>query len=621
MASKKDLKLIHTIMKKKSMTSKEVEEIYAVSNKTARKMIALLNEEIKLYGAKFESKPGKGYKLTIEQQDKFEEFIKKNQQADVMTVEDRPEVLIRMFTETEEYLKAETLADQLYVSPQIISKALKKAENYLNNFGLYIERRPHYGMRLAGSEYDIRRCLATLENDKEFSTADQKLEDTMRAIFQKNNVKMSEAALRSFLETIQVALRRIERGIYVEFDQNKLSLSTQKMVEENLVTAEECIKVLKDIYQLDFPVSEKYYTALNIADKKYYEKNVNLLIDEEVNALVTEILESIYETYQLDLRQDLEFYMMLAKHLIPLKVRLQYGTMIKNPILKEVKSEYPFALSIAKGLNHIIEKYYGKKLSEDELGYIALAIQLTMDKKKKGKNNKKNILLVCASGNVFSRFFKYRFKEMFEDCINEAYTCDYPDLKAYDFRNIDYVFSTVPLDLPIPVPAFQVDYYPDESEMGNIRTVLEQPENMIEKYFSEELFLSGLEMTSKENVIREMCSHVQDIRHVSEEFYDLVMKREKLLQTAMGNLVAVPHPYRSITDHTMICTAILKKPIYWNETEKVQVIFMISVSQNDMKDIESFYEEFFKVALSKKNIEQLINNPTYDELIQIIRNN
>ena len=620
MASKKDLKLIHTIIKKKSMTSKEVEEIYAVSNKTARKMIALLNEEIRTHGARFESKPGKGYTLIVEEQEKLEAFIKENQQADLTSVENRPEVLIRKFTETEDYLKIETLAEQLYMSPQIISKALKKAENYLNSFGLHIERRPHYGMKLTGREYDIRRCLATLANDKEFSSADQRMEEAVRAIFRKNDVKMSEVALRSFLETLQVALGRIEKGIYVEFDQTKLSLSTQQLLNDNLQIAEECITALEEIYRIELPEDETYYTALNIADKKYYERNINLLIDEEVNTVVTEILESIYETYQLDFRKDLEFYMMLVKHLIPLKVRLQYGTMIKNPILQEVKSEYPFALSIAKGLNHIIEKYYGKELSEDELSYIALAIQLAMDKKKKEKNNKKNILLVCASGNVFSRFFKYRFKELFKDCINEAYTCDYPDLKEYDFGDIDYVFSTVPVDLSIPVPAFQVDYYPDEAEMDNIRTVLEKPENVIERYFSEELFLPEVEVSSKEDVIRQLCERIQNVRNIPDEFYDLVMKREKLLQTAMGDLVAVPHPYRTVTDHTLISVAILKKPIYWNETDKVQVVFMVSVSQNDLEDIENFYAEFFKVALSKKNIERLISNPTYDELIQIIRN-
>lgn len=148
--------------------------------------------------------------------------------------------------------------------------------------------------------------------------------------------------------------------------------------------------------------------------------------------------------------------MMLVKHLIPLRVRLNYGTMLKNPILQEVKNEYPFALSIASGLNHIMKKYYDKQLSEDELSYIAIAIQLAIEKQTKNNQNKKNILLVCASGNVFSRFFKYRFQEMFKDCIDQAFTCDYPDLADYDFRSIDYVFSTVPIDLVLPVPTFQV---------------------------------------------------------------------------------------------------------------------------------------------------------------------
>ena len=127
MTSKKDLKLIHTMMKKKSMTSKEIEKIFAVSNKTARKMIALLNDEIKKHGAEFESKPGKGYSLVVYEPDTFDKFLENNQCVNTADIQNRPEFLIQIFIDTEDYLKLDDLADMLYVSPQIVSKALKKA--------------------------------------------------------------------------------------------------------------------------------------------------------------------------------------------------------------------------------------------------------------------------------------------------------------------------------------------------------------------------------------------------------------------------------------------------------------------------------------------------------------
>ncbi len=369
---------------------------------------------------------------------------------------------------------------------------------------------------------------------------------------------------------------------------------------------------------VSFPQSEIMGIALNIAGKKYYESSRNFVISQEIHDLVTEIFDSIYETYRIDFRNNLELYMMLVKHLIPLSLRLRHGNMIKNPILDEVMVEYPFTFSIASGINYLFEKYYAKRLSKDELGYIAIVFQLGIERNKKQENNKRNIVLVCTSGNVFSRFFKFRFQENFKDWIGEANTCDYQDLGEYDFSGVDCVFSTVPVDIELPVPVYQVDYYPDEEEIDNIRKVLKKSGNILEKYFSEQLFTADMEAADKTEVIRQMCDRIREVKHVPEEFYELVMKRESLLQTAMGWRVAVPHPYRSVTEETIISVAVLNKPIVWNDSDKVQVIFLIAVSDKDKVNLEKFYEEFFKLALTKENIVRLIKEPTYVNLIHIL---
>ena len=109
----------------------------------------------------------------------------------------------------------------LYVSPQIVSKALKKAEEYMEAFDLSIERRPHYGMRLAGREYDIRRCLSTLSGENEYIIISDVLRNIVKQIFQKYDIKMSEMALTSFLMSVQIMIDRVQRQKFVELDLEK----------------------------------------------------------------------------------------------------------------------------------------------------------------------------------------------------------------------------------------------------------------------------------------------------------------------------------------------------------------------------------------------------------------
>ncbi len=618
MVAKKEFKILRKMLQKSCITSKELEDTLGVSNKTTRKLISQLNDEIKIYGAEIEAKPGKGYSLTIKDEKSFSFFVSRYTKNVGTDLEGRTEFLVKLFIESSDYVKIENLAEMLFVSNKVISKSIKKAEEILNSFNLYLERRPHYGIRLVANEYDIRRCLLSFESENDFGEINSRIAAIVDSVFIKNKIKMSETALSTFLSCLQISVERIKKGRIIEPDKLLFNFLSDSIFQENLCAAEECAKLIEEEFNIRFTKGEIYYIALHISDKKYYEnKKDNIVIDEEISKLVTDILKNIYDTYGLDFRGDLDIYMLLVNHLIPLRLRLQHGNMIKNPILQEVNEKYKFALSIASGLNPIIEQYFHKRISEDELSYIAIAIEFAIEKHKKNVNNKKNILLVCASGNVFARFFKYHFQELFKDCIEHAYSCDYADLFNYDFSNVDYVFSTVPIDIKLPVSIYQVEYFLDENVVDSIKTILTHPTGRLAQYFSNQLFMTGIYAKSKQEVIKIMCDYIAKVENVPPDFYNLVMKREHMLHTALGNQVAIPHPYRTITENSFVCVCILAESVHWN-TEKVRVVFLVSIARNSKDNLEKFYNDLFKLALTRKNIDDLIKEPTFDNFIRLI---
>lgn len=614
----KEDKIIKKLLQQPSVTSKEFEDVLNVSNKTARKMILQTNFELQLHGAEIVSKPGKGYHLTITDEKAFYSFINNHVDKFAVDLEGRSKLIVIFFIENTSYIKIEDLADMLYTSRNVVSKSIKKAELILNNFNLHFERRPHFGIRLVGSEYDIRRCLLFLENEKDFLTIKSQISKVVNYVFIKHKIKMSDTALASFLLYLQISVERIKEGKFVEFSKLEFDFFSENLLRDNLEAANECVELLEKEFDISFMQDEVHNIALQIADKKYYESNnENIIVDEEISRLVTDILKNIFSTYGLDFRKDLDIYMMLVKHLIPLRLRILGGNMIKNPILKEVKEKYRFALSISAGLNPIIEQYFHKRLSEDELSYIALAIELVFEKQIASEKNKKNILLVCSSDNVCACFFKYRFEELFRECIESSQICDYADLINYDFSNIDYVFSTVPIHIKLPVSIFQVEYFLDEIMVNNIKTILTRTEGRITKYFSDQLFLSNIKAKSKQDVIKIMCDHISTVKKIPPEFYNLVIKRENMLHTALSEQVAIPHPYHTITTDTFVCVSTLAEPVTWGD-EKVSVVFLVSIAQNNKDNIENFYNDLFKLVLSKEKIDKLLKNPEFDNLIALV---
>ena len=64
-----------------------------------------------------------------------------------------------------DWITLDDLAQMMFVSRNVISSDLKRATAMLERFGLSLDRRPHYGVRVSGSEMSRRLCLANLTLD------------------------------------------------------------------------------------------------------------------------------------------------------------------------------------------------------------------------------------------------------------------------------------------------------------------------------------------------------------------------------------------------------------------------------------------------------------------------
>ena len=103
----------------------------------------------------------------------------------------------------------------------------------------------------------------------------------------------------------------------------------------------------------------------------------------------------------------------------------------------------------------------------------------------------------------------------------------------------------------------------------------------------------------------------------SDDFLESVLKREKMGKTDLENLVAIPHPYEMMSESSFVIVATLKRPILW-ESRRVQVIFLISIGNEKNKNLEEFYDKISNVFFDENRINYLINNSSYEALLEIL---
>lgn len=622
--------IIEELSEEEYRTSAYLGERLGISEKTVRNRINVLNEEISSHGIRAVSRPRYGYCLEVSDRTRWEAFEKTKNIPDEGIPEDseeRTDYLLAIFLNRNTYQKLEDLSEFLYVSPKTLSNEVKKVEYILSKFSLKLERRPHYGIRLSGMEFDKRRCMIQhfyvrvkpfWEIQGEQEKVSLKIAESLKRLSADHGIRFSETAFQDTVLYVYVSIVRMGRGMYIE---DESAAKDQKSAEELLALKlyEELEKELKG----SITDAEVKFTGIYIAGKRFHGNRTgagnNFVMSDKTDNLVKEILDTIYETYHVELRNNLNLRMMLYQHMIPLEIRLKYGIQIEDWQSCEIRDKYVFAYTMAQQASSVIAKKYGKEVSENETACFAVYFEMALEEEKSKEKQKKNILLVCVSGKASSRMLLYRFKREFVEYIESIQICGMYDFDTYDLSNIDFIFSTVPIYKKVDVPIMEIHDFLEVGEVIAVRSVLEVGEfDFLDQYYKKKYFFPDLEADNREQAIREICKRIRKVTELPEEFEESVLKRESLGPTDFGNQAAIPHPCKIMTKETIVAVAVLRKEILW-ETQKVRVIIMTSLSEEKSEDTHRFYNVTSSFLMNHETIQALIDTPVFENLQGLLR--
>jgi lichenan operon transcriptional antiterminator len=370
------------------------------------------------------------------------------------------------------------------------------------------------------------------------------------------------------------------------------------------------------------------YLSIHLESKKTMidgmapeDSDDNMIIHQEISDLVDYMLHAVYDAFKFDFRDDLELRMSLSQHLIPMVVRLQHNMKLTNPLLKEIKERYSLSYTMATTACVILSYRYHTTVSEDEIAYIALLFALALERKKT-EIEKMNILLVCASGRGSAQLMLYRYKKEFGSYIDKIRVVDVSRIAEQDFTDIDYIFTTVPIPVKVPVPILEVEHFLTGSDIWTVkRTLLGKYGSSILNIYQEELFLPHMHFENKQQALQTMCDYVLEHGYVKESILGSVLARENLAQTAFGNSVAMPHPIEITNEHPFVLVALLDEPLQWLEegpNKMVQAIFLVSVANNKDYDAQKFYQVTARLMLDGSSMKELIRNQDFDTLSSLL---
>lgn len=624
----KERNVLEILQKNNQITAAQIASLMGMSEKTARTMIKRIKTELEGNGAEILSSPSLGYQLKLNDEHQFQSFLetmKEENAVQLQTSQQRILAILRHFlSQPDQYVRLDDLAELLHVSRSCLNRDLKEVKAILKKHGLALESKPNYGTRIVGSEFDLRICIAefTMHHDQkdeiyENHFALDEIVECLNLCFQRNQFEISDFSRQNLVLHLIVAAMRIRQGNPVEMDANQLK-ELQSFKEYTI--AQQISDDLGKRLHLQLPESETGYITIHLAAKKAIRAEQSnpksIVIPQAIQLIVSEILDHIDKTYCLDLRQDIDLMMALSLHFITLDVRLRYELNLFNPILEDIRSRYRLAFMITQSCNSIIQAHYQRSLSDDEVAYIALHINLAIERLKQG-GEKKNILILCSTGAGSSELLRYEYRKRFKDRLGEIVVSDPSQITNVDLEGIDYIFSTIHVNLNLGKPVILINPILQSRDVERINQMMNES-SALKRFFPKELFMTGIKGNTPLEVLQKMSNHIKKTEILPDNFLELILKREELGVTNFHTQAVFPHPNVPCAMRTFVAIGILDKPILWNDA-KVQFIYLFVLTKNEKeKELPLLYQATGELLTNEKAIRQIVEKKSWEYLMKLL---
>lgn len=591
------------LLQNETLPQDELARRFAVSTRTVRTDITVLNELLADHGASLVLNRGAGYQLKIEDLPRYTALLQQSPShlRVPRTSPERVHYLLTRFLTSAFSLKLEDLADEWFVSRTTLQSDMAEVREWLARYQLAIETKPRYGMKLFGTEVAMRTCLTDLlyqiaQEDIDspllrLEALNSGMLDTLQPLLQqclsRFMIRLTDEGEFYLRLYCAVAVRRIGEGYPLT------DFSAEDVDDDVRDAARHIVNLMRPMTGKAISPAEEAYLRVNIAARRVEDSVASVISPDDGDSLVDYILSYINTHYNFNLQNDPQLHADLLTHIKTMITRVRYQIQIPNPLLSNIKQHYPMAWDVTLAAVSSWGKYSPYTISENEIGFLVLHIGVGLERHYNvGYQRHPQILLVCDTGNSTVRMIEAMLLRKYPQIV----VSDTISLREYELKESveeDFVISTVRLsdkDKPVVVMSpFPTEYQLEQ--IGKLVLLDRTRPYMLERFFDASHFLILDRPMDRSELFRQLCDRLEDEGMVDETFYPSVEEREAIVSTMLGEGIALPHSLGLLAKKTCVYTVLAPEGIAWGD-ETAYVIFLLAISKTEYEEAMAIYDLF-----------------------------
>lgn len=321
-----------------------------------------------------------------------------------------------------------------------INTNMNKLKNILHKFSIKLDSSKN-GYFIQGKEKNVRKAffylfpsimnIFKLKNfwymlsDVEFKTI-MELEESILTFKQRHHIAYSESSITAIACLLY-------RAVCLKHEMD----SMDDFILEN--------DVVRHSYEYQYINS--HFPSLSLQNKNYFSvvlycSRLNACVTTNVNVkeLVNDLIDAVSSITGVEI-YDEELWKNLCRHLNISFIRYQYGILIDNPLIDDIKKQYGEYFSIVKQATNALNVKFQGLITDNEIGFLTLYFVGIFQERK--IENRLKILVVCLNGLATSYLLKKEL-EMLDHRIEIIDSISMNQLDQY--AQYDFIISTIELD-------------------------------------------------------------------------------------------------------------------------------------------------------------------------------
>lgn len=628
---KNEMKIIQLLLASDNyISSYEIANSTDISRRRVRDEMKNVKDILESLHLNLLSKPSQGYYIegkSSQDLTELQSIINKNERDDDSLIpslpDERSNYILSRLINNKDYMKLETLADELLVSRATIANDLVSIKKEFKKYGLKFNQKPNYGIYISGPETGKRKCLvdSVFKNlnvsDMYFDFLDTYFNSPDYEIIQilsEYAISISDISLIDFLISFSISAARISCGYLIGHQTEgfeKYRFRTEYFVAKKLAL------YAREHFNVEFDEYEIQNITIQLICKRS-TKGLTFIKDLNIINLQNEILDKIKEKTLITFNDE-HFNKVFPLYLKYTLIRQKYGEKIRTPLYEDIQYDYPLAYYLAQIVSQTIKKHTKTGISRSEITNFTILFNNTINNKK--YSQKKVLLINCMSESIKTFINHFVEKELYDQLVITK-SIHYYEIEEQDLNQYDLIISTASIHRQLPIPVISINYIMTQDDIIRIKSYLSylfNDEQML-YYFHPNFYQTHVSVKTLKGLATSFYQSIKTVYRLNDSKKNDIMNKNICSIHTFENQIGLLRLSRPLNSNNIISIIILEEPMtIENQTFKIAILFSCAGNQNVMYN--TLFSTLKNISKNKEDLDNLIFHPSYTEFLSILLKN